>query len=287
MLQQLRPDNVEVSISGDVPMSVLEKLSLTYLGTVPAASTTPAEVADDRLDAKVLGKTQQIGVYLPDNDERAMGYLAGSCPNPWGVYADNSTVAAAITAISSKKETVDPRRQHPLFGYLLLQVVQEVANRRLFSVVREERRLTYDASFSLKGKDGIKGGWYLVSVTSSPQQVFEAVRACKEALRSLRGPFGVMGDSVQSAKRSILNRFKTEMLTNKFWVENMSGTQTQNVPLKSMQSLSDFEAVLASITVQDAQLMVERLGFGDEDLTVCVGITSNAPPTSFGATPAA
>ena len=41
---------------------------------------------------------------------------------------------------------------------------------------------------------------YLVSVTSSPGQVQAAVQACKEALSSLKGPFGVMGDSVQSGK---------------------------------------------------------------------------------------
>ena len=47
----------------------------------------------------------------------------------------------------------------------------QVANRRLFSVVREERRLTYDASFQLHGHDSMQGGWYSVSVTSNPSQV--------------------------------------------------------------------------------------------------------------------
>ena len=51
----------------------------------------------------------------------------------------------------------------------------------------------------------------------------EAVQACKEALASLRGSFGVLGDSVQSAKRTIVNRFRGESLTNRFWVDNLSG----------------------------------------------------------------
>ena len=47
----------------------------------------------------------------------------------------------------------------------------QVASRRLFAVVREEMRLTYDASFQLLGQNSIQGGWYLVSVTSNPAQV--------------------------------------------------------------------------------------------------------------------
>lgn len=43
--------------------------------------------------------------------------------------------------------------------------------RRLFTVVREERKLTYDASFTLLGFDAVQGGLYLVSVTTSPDQV--------------------------------------------------------------------------------------------------------------------
>ena len=48
----------------------------------------------------------------------------------------------------------------------------QVVNKRLFAVVREERRLTYDASFKLLGQNSIQGGWYQVSVTSNPSQVW-------------------------------------------------------------------------------------------------------------------
>jgi hypothetical protein len=39
---------------------------------------------------------------------------------------------------------------------------QEVLNRRLFSTVREKKRLTYDANFHLTGFERIHGGWYVV-----------------------------------------------------------------------------------------------------------------------------
>ena len=274
---QMGPDAIEVSIAGDAPMDFLETLAFNYLGTVPPREKK-RRVAEEAVQVKTLGRGKQLGVYLPDSDERAMGYLAGPCPNKWGVNTDGTTVADMLRVVSGKK---DERRSHPLFGHVLLLVLQEVANRRLFSVVREERRLTYDASFQLHGFETIKGGWYQVSVTSSPSQVQEAVRACKEALSSLRGTFGIMGDSVQSAKRTMLNRFRGESLTNKFWVENLSGTQLDCMPSKSLRCISEFEKVLAGITVQDVQLLVEALNMNEENMTACVGITAPEPPAGM------
>lgn len=175
---QLGPEAIEVSMAGDVSMEVLETLALNYLGTVPKRKTLRGPTVE-AVQVNTLGKGKQLGVYLPDTDERAMGYLAGPSPNKWGILSDGSHVADLLRMASGKD---DSRRNHPLFGHVVLLVMQEVANRRLFSVVREERRLTYDASFQLHGHDAIRGGWYLVSVTSNPSQVAEAVKACKEAL---------------------------------------------------------------------------------------------------------
>jgi Peptidase M16 inactive domain len=154
------------------------------------------------------------------------------------MYMDISVVTQAIERLTGKADT---RRSHPLFGHLALMVLQEVANRRLFSVVREERRLTYDASFNLRGSDAINGGWYLVSVTSSPPQVQAAVAACKDALASLRGQFGVQADSVESCKRTLINRAKNDRATNDYWVNSLSGTQLDSIPNKSIQNIVDFE----------------------------------------------
>lgn len=155
----------------------------------------------------------------------------------------------------------------------------QIANRRLFSVVREERQLTYDASFQLHPREVLEGSWYTVSVTSSPQQVQAAIGACREALGSLKGPFGVKGDSVQSAKRTISNKFLTESLTNKFWVENLSGTQSSAVPDRSLQSIAEFESTLASVTAQDVQFLVDVFRFEENNMTACVGITAPTLPS--------
>ena len=149
--------------------------------------------------------------------------------------------------------------------------------------MREEQRLTYDASFNFQTHNSIKGGWYVVSVTSSPRQVNDAVRACKSALASLRGSGGVLNDSVQSAKRAILNRFRGEAQTNKFWVENLSATQLECVPLKTLRCVTDFEAVLQGITVNDLQQVVELFGFDEnKNMLSCVGVAGPTAPGPNG-----
>lgn len=280
---QLVPANIEVSISGDISIKDLEVLVLQYFGTVPVPKTSPAAVAPAALppsviNVKTLGRAQQLGVYLPDSDERAMGYLAGPSTNRWGVFANGETLSEVIKRQAGAASKKDERREHPLFGLVAMLILQEVANRRLFSVVREERQLTYDASFQIQGHESILGGWYLVSVTSSPSQVQDAIRACKEALSSLKNAFGVMGDSVQSAKRTILNRFKSDSVSNLFWVDNMSGSQVDCIPFKNLRSITDFESVVFGITVQDIQLLVDVLQFDEDSMTSCVGITAPEPP---------
>jgi predicted Zn-dependent peptidase len=265
---QLGPEAIEVSMSADAPINYLEALSLNYLGTVPVRDSKRSLV-EDKMEVATMGREKQLAVLLSDSDERAMGYLAGSCPNKWGVLSNGSTVSEMLNTLSGKKED---RRAHPMFSHAVLSVLQEVANRRLFSVVREEKRLTYDASFNLKGSESTRGGWFLVSVTSSPNQVQDAVQACKDALKSLRGPFGLMGDSVQSAKRTLLSRFRSENGTNRYWVENMCGTQLESMPHKSVRCIAEYEKVLGSVTVQDVQLLIDLLGFESDEYTTCVGI---------------
>lgn len=149
-----------------------------------------------------------------------------------------------------------------------------MANRRLFSVVREERRLTYDASFQFEGRDIRRGGYFVVSVTSPPATVQAAVGACKEALRSLLGPFGVLGDSLQAAKRSIQQRVATESLTNLFWLDLLAGSQADALPAKNLPAMLDFPRVVAEVSLTDLQQALELLGFREEEMTVCVGLAA-------------
>lgn len=120
-----------------------------------------------------------------------------------------------------------------------------------------------------------------MSVTSSPAQVQSALQACKEALFSLRGLHGVSSDGIQAAKRTILNKFHTESLTNKFWVEHLSGTQSAAVRGKSLASIALFEAALQRVSAQDISVLVEMMEMEETNMTMCVGITAPEPPTGL------
>jgi hypothetical protein len=144
MLDQLDPSNVEASMCGDLPISEMERLVLMYLGTVPArsAARTASEVAASidggsttaqRLEAlraaavveaRPLGREKQLGVYLQDSDERAMGYLAGPAPNRWGQYGDGTSIADRFVQQTGKKDA--GRWRDPLFSHGALLILQEV-----------------------------------------------------------------------------------------------------------------------------------------------------------------
>jgi hypothetical protein len=113
---------IQVSISADAPIEYLEVLALNYLGTVPPRAT-PRTVVPDSLQLQPLGRQRQLGVFLADSDERAMGYLAGIAPNKWGIFANGTTVSDMLRMRSGK---ADERRNHPLFGHIACLVLQEV-----------------------------------------------------------------------------------------------------------------------------------------------------------------
>jgi predicted Zn-dependent peptidase len=143
----------------------------------------------------------------------------------------------------------------------------------LFSIVREERQLTYDASFQWHGKDAIQGGFYQVSVTSTPALVQRAVQACKVALKSLKRE--VYSDSISSAKKTIVQKYEQEKTTNQHWIEQLSGCQNEAIPLNSAEALLDFEELLHTVTAEDVQLVSDLMDFDDEEkMTVCVGVAA-------------
>ncbi|CAN0041323.1 unnamed protein product, partial [Heterosigma akashiwo] len=67
------------------------------------------------------------------------------------------------------------------------RLLREVVNRRLFSNVREQKRLTYDANFHLTAFENLAGSWYLVTVTANPVNAQRALQACKDTPTTSRG----------------------------------------------------------------------------------------------------
>lgn len=160
VLPALHPDSMEMTVSGDLSMDDLEALTLAYLGTVPrgirtftgtnssltngitisqeavlppSPSTNASFDLSQPVTLRLLGKSRQLGIFLPDSEERAIGYLAGPSPNSWGITTTGDSLAAALAKLQSSTpsttsvEADQARRSHPLFGFLALAIVQEVS----------------------------------------------------------------------------------------------------------------------------------------------------------------
>mmetsp|Transcript_3358 Transcript_3358/g.7579 ORF Transcript_3358/g.7579 Transcript_3358/m.7579 type:complete len:291 (+) Transcript_3358:26-898(+) len=253
-----------------------------YIGTIPAEANKEYLKEEVGLEqgAKVgsvpaLPKPGKfLELELADSDPRAVAYVAGSAPSAWGYLSDGSTMADHIMAQDKRATEYDQqRRKHPLFGHVALLLLSEIANRRLFSYVRERKQLTYDANFSFTGFERLLGGFFLITVTASKENAAKALEACKETLHNLRKNQRISPDNVESAKRVVLNRHDFELRTTAYWAQLMSGIQEESVPLKGPLSFTDFKAVVEAITPTDLQLALETLGINDDEIYTAIGRT--------------
>lgn len=282
VMSQMSPSNLEISLSGDFDVTEVLEMVYKYIGTIPA-DANKEYVVEPSTESKgtPVGSIPKlptpgkfIELELPDSDPRAVSYVAGSAPNSWGYLEDGSTVAEIILEADKRASDYDKRRrQHPLWAHAALLLISEIANRRLFSNVRERKQLTYDANFSFTGFERLMGGWFLVTVTASKENAQKALDACKETLHNLRKSQPITPDNVESAKRVVLNRHDLQLRTTQYWTEKMSGLQEESVPLKGPLSFTDFQAVVESMTPRDLQLVLETLGLDDDQLYTAIGRT--------------
>mmetsp|Transcript_23477 Transcript_23477/g.34455 ORF Transcript_23477/g.34455 Transcript_23477/m.34455 type:complete len:181 (+) Transcript_23477:1251-1793(+) len=165
-----------------------------------------------------------------------------------------------------------PYTSHILYPRAVALVLQEIANRRLFEIVREERGLCYDASFEMSSIDSdiTRSSIYTVTVSTSPSQIENAVRACRDVLLALQD-YHCDQRQMDIVKRHVVNRLMTQTSHSKFWVDSMSGSQT---PECGRKSLNDLAAVVESITNQDVREFAVGIKLGTFVVT-CVGISQN------------
>jgi predicted Zn-dependent peptidase len=282
VMSQMSPSNLEISISGDFDVTDVLEMVYKYIGTIPDdANKEFLREEQAKEQGAHVGSVPALPMpgkflelELPDSDPRAVAYVAGSAPNAWGYLADGSTVVEKILESDKRASDYDKqRRKHPLFAHVALLLLSEIANRRLFSNVRERKQLTYDANFSFTGFERLLGGWFLVTVTASKENAQKALDACKETLAALRKNQPITPDNVESAKRVVLNRHDFELRTTQYWTQLMSGLQEESVPLKGPLSFTDFQAVVEAMTPKDLQLTLETLGLDDRELYTAIGRT--------------
>ena len=108
---------------------------------MPSTNPNPDADAPPGATATTLPPNPEapLRVHVSDSDPRAVAYIAGAAPNRLGVLADGRSLVEALLGTADTSKAPE-RWRHPLFPAVALSLLQEVANRRLFSVVRERLR---------------------------------------------------------------------------------------------------------------------------------------------------
>lgn len=270
---------MEVSLVGDFDVEEAERMTLQYMGTLKPSERDPSLIpfvepvpcADESVKTP-----RHLDVHLPDSDDRAVGYVAGSSPNRWGLSRDGSSVSDLFSE-SAESDKQQKHRTHSLFAPVVLLMLKEALNRRLFAVVREQKRLTYDASIHLTNFDRLLGSWYLITVTANPDKVDEAIKACQDTLRDMNGPVPITADNIESAKRVLINRHEGDLRTNAYWCDLLSGLQLDCLPDKDMSCVSDYSNVVEAVTAQDLQVVLKALTTDRAKMFTCAGVSGQKP----------
>lgn len=205
--------------------------------------------------------------FLPDLNPVQVALAGGDPRSALGQLLKDPKQEAKAFADADEQ-----RRQHPLYGTVALSLVAEIINSRLFTTVRDALGLTYDVSFELNLFDLVEGGWYVVSVTSTPENSSKALAASLKVLRSL-GADLVTQREVERARRTRLTQHESDMKDNGYWLQLMTHLQSSLLPRKDMSCISDLKLMYEAATVEDVQNAYSQLKVGDEDVHWCVGIS--------------
>ncbi|KAK6127821.1 hypothetical protein DH2020_038423 [Rehmannia glutinosa] len=175
---------------------------------------------------------------------------------------------------TAEKSLQGELRAHPLFFAITMGLLQEIINSRLFTTVRDSLGLTYDVSFELNLFDRLKLGWYVISVTSTPEKVHKAVDACKNVLRGLQSN-RIAPRELDRARRTLLMRHEAEIKSNAYWLGLMAHLQATSVPRKDISCIKDLISLYEAATVEDVYIAYEQLKIDENSLYSCIGVAGS------------
>ncbi|KAL3617633.1 hypothetical protein CASFOL_037954 [Castilleja foliolosa] len=291
VMSQFASDNMEVSIVGDFSEEEIESCILDYLGTVKERKGSERlQQYSPIVFRPYTADLQHQQVFLKDTDERACAYIAGPAPNRWGFTFEGKNLLESVRNVSpgeyqqleeqpgeyknGETSLQGKLRSHPLFFAITLGLLQEIINSRLFTTVRDSLGLTYDVSFELNLFDRLKLGWYVISVTSTPEKVHKAVDACKNVLRGLQNN-RIAPRELDRARRTLLMRHEAEIKSNVYWLGLMAHLQATSVSKKDISCIKDLISLYEAATVEDVYVAYEELKIDENSLYSCIGVAGS------------
>ncbi|CBZ50351.1 putative M16 family peptidase [Neospora caninum Liverpool] len=270
---QLKAGNMELNVVGDINLRDTEELAQVYLGTLQSLPLDEEDKPTKQVERCESAVAEDAGARQADysverarETERGLNQEEGK-----GLALERESEAEALR---------DPRR-HPAFGRVALWLLQEIVSKRMFSVLREEQRLTYDATFDFLSFEILRGGLFVVTVHTEPRLVEAVLQAARMALRDLATIRPLQGYQLESAKKQIISRHAHDRQLARYWMELLAGVQLDDLPQKNLAYIRDLPAVVESVSLEDLQEIFESFGLRDADLWEGVGTSGPVPPGGF------
>ncbi|KAF8817851.1 peptidase M16 inactive domain-containing protein, partial [Cardiosporidium cionae] len=127
-------------------------------------------------------QNRSVFTYVVDSDERAIVYIAGFAPNKWGILSNSTHIVNLLNSNTKGFSSDSEYLHHHGFGRVALVMLQEILNKRMFSVLRGDKQLTYDATFEFIHFDSFSGGLFLITVHTNPDMIESVITETKKAL---------------------------------------------------------------------------------------------------------
>lgn len=159
---------------------------------------------------------------------------------------------------------------------MTLALLKEVVNSRLFTTVRDQLGLTYDATFKVEQLERHPTAWFKVQLTSSPEKIHETVKASVEVLQRIAKQKITMHELLR-AKRTLLTKHESDLQKNTHWLDLLTHLQCDQVPLKTVEVLRDYKQMLVSISIEDLYDAYNHMDFDVDKIYTCIGISGKDP----------
>jgi len=288
LARHLATPNLELTIVGDFDPTVVDELVLRYMGTLPPpgdssscprtslGSETPAGAAvgvpiPPRICPAPDRSLALQRMSLADSEPRAVAYIWGACATRFGT-------GAPADARLPKPVPGSALCGHPLRVAVALELLTEVINSRLFSVLRDMLGLVYESCVRFADLELLPSNGLVVTISAAPGKVDAAHDAALGVLRDLHsGRQPPTSYDLNKARRAVLANYASHVKDNAWLLTRMQHVQARALPEKDLRCVTEYAHAVEAVTVDDLRAVCATLGVTDgEVLSV---IMASEPPS--------
>jgi hypothetical protein len=275
-------ERLELSVVGDFDYPTLDALLLSYIGTLPPSAA--AVLADGRAAAPptaVLPLTcapplaeraaAVRRLSICDSEPRAVSYIWGQCATRFGTGgAADARLAGGVGASGA----------HPLRVSVALELLTELINSRLFSVLRDSLGLVYESCVRFAEHELLPLNGFVVTISAAPAKIDAAHDAALAVLRDLQsGRQPPTTYDLNKARRAVLANYDNHAKENAWWLGRLQHVQAAGLPGKDIRCITEYVRALEALTIDDLRAVCATLGVADGE-SLSVIMASEPPPTS-------